>query len=286
MENNKNDFDDIILEKSNKSEKIKKILLRVIALIILFLIIMIVMKLINSGSDNKNPTVLPNEPTSATQQDNNTDSSFENMPIATDNSAEDQFEALRKQIQGDQNDSSLETSALDQNLDNANFASSNQDSIQDLNSNNLDEKKQTVANTTVKTEEKPKEQVKEQVKEQPKKTATKDNTVKKQEHTVKQNHQQSTNDLFKNVDAKPVNPDGLPSGIYVQIFSVNNLDQKSKELAAVRKKGYEYKLYKTTVAGKEITKVLIGPFSKSNISQELAKIRKEVAKDAFSFTLK
>ncbi|ULN99382.1 SPOR domain-containing protein [Campylobacter molothri] len=274
MENNKNDFDDIILEKSNKSEKIKKILLRVIALIILFLIIMIVMKLINSGSDNKNPTVLPNEPTSATQQDNNTDSSFENMPIATDNSAEDQFEALRKQIQGDQN------------LDNANFASSNQDSIQDLNSNNLDEKKQTVANTTVKTEEKPKEQVKEQVKEQPKKTATKDNTVKKQEHTVKQNHQQSTNDLFKNVDAKPVNPDGLPSGIYVQIFSVNNLDQKSKELAAVRKKGYEYKLYKTTVAGKEITKVLIGPFSKSNISQELAKIRKEVAKDAFSFTLK
>ncbi|TKX34537.1 SPOR domain-containing protein [Campylobacter taeniopygiae] len=285
MENNKNDFDDIILEKSNKSEKIKKILLRVIALIILFLIIMIVMKLINSGGDdNKNQTVLPSEPTS-TAQDSNTDNSFENMPIATDNSAEDQFEALRKQIQGDQNDSSLETSTLDQNLDNANFALPDQDNIQqESNSNTSDEKKQTVANSQApKVEEKPKEQPKEQVK---KPTTAKDTTTKKQEHTVKQNQQQNANDLFKNVDAKPVNPDGLPSGIYVQIFSVNNLDQKSRELAAVRKKGYEYKLYKTTVAGKEITKVLIGPFSKANISQELAKIRKEVAKDAFSFTLK
>ncbi|MBZ7963476.1 SPOR domain-containing protein [Campylobacter sp. 2457A] len=285
MENNKNDFDDIILEKSNKSEKIKKILLRVIALIILFLIIMIVMKLINSGGDdNKNQTVLPSEPTS-TAQDSNTDNSFENMPITTDNSAEDQFEALRKQIQGDQNDSSLETSTLDQNLDNANFALPDQDNVQqESNSNTSDEKKQTVTNLQApKVEEKPKEQPKEQVK---KPTTAKDTTTKKQEHAVKQNQQQNANDLFKNVDAKPVNPDGLPSGIYVQIFSVNNLDQKSRELAAVRKKGYEYKLYKTTVAGKEITKVLIGPFSKANISQELAKIRKEVAKDAFSFTLK
>ena len=64
-----------------------------------------------------------------------------------------------------------------------------------------------------------------------------------------------------------------------------NLDQKSKELAAVKQKGYDYKLYKTSVNGKEITKVLIGPFEKENIANELAKIRKEVAKDAFSFTL-
>ncbi|MGH2327184.1 SPOR domain-containing protein [Campylobacter taeniopygiae] len=283
--NNKNDFDDIILEKSNKSEKIKKILLRVIALIILFLIIMIVMKLINSGGDdNKNQTILPSEPAN-TIQDSNTDNSFENMSISTDNSAEDQFEALRKQIQGDQNDSSLEANTLDQNLDNANFALPDQDSVQqESNSNISDEKKQTIINTQAsKVEERLKEQPKEQVK---KPTTVKDTATKKQEHVVKQNQQQSANDLFKNVDAKPVNPDGLPSGIYVQIFSVNNLDQKSRELAAVRKKGYEYKLYKTKVAGKEITKVLIGPFDKANISQELAKIRKEVAKDAFSFTLK
>lgn len=36
MDDRKNNFDDIILDKTNKSEKIKKILLRVIALAILF----------------------------------------------------------------------------------------------------------------------------------------------------------------------------------------------------------------------------------------------------------
>lgn len=92
--------------------------------------------------------------------------------------------------------------------------------------------------------------------------------------------------MFKNVDAKPVHPSGLASGIYVQIFSVSNLDQKSKELASVKQKGYDYKLYKTVVGGKEITKVLIGPFEKADIAAELAKIRKDIAKDAFSFTLK
>ncbi|TKX32651.1 SPOR domain-containing protein [Campylobacter aviculae] len=278
MENKKNDFDDIILEKSNKSEKIKKILLRVIALVILFLIIMIVMKLINNGSnDNQNQAILPSEPINTTQ-DSNTDNSFENMSVSTDNNiAEDQFEALRKQIQGDQNDTSSDTNILDQNLDNSNFALSDQDTFENLNTTNSDE---SVNNKAPKVEEKPKE--KEQVK---KPTPAKEKDVVKQPNNTKQN-QQSANDLFKNVDAKPVNPDGLASGIYVQIFSVSNLDQKSKELAAVRKKGYEYKLYKTTVAGKEITKVLIGPFEKADISKELAKIRKEVAKDAFSFTLK
>lgn len=64
------------------------------------------------------------------------------------------------------------------------------------------------------------------------------------------------------------------------------MDQKSKELASVKQKGYDYKLYKTTVGGKEITKVLIGPFEKADIAAELAKIRKDIAKDAFSFTLK
>ncbi|TKX31338.1 SPOR domain-containing protein [Campylobacter estrildidarum] len=282
MENKKNDFDDIILEKSNKNEKIKKILLRVIALVILFLIIMIVMKLINSGSDdNKNQTVLPSEPTTSVDQDNKTDNSFENMSIVDDNSAEDQFEALRKQIQGEQNDSSLNTTnTLEQNMDNnVNLKIPDQEVSSESNVATTSEEKKEVSKDTAtvsKIENKPKEIKKPAV------TTTKNS---QQQTNAKQN-QKSTNDLFKNVDAKLVNPDGLASGIYVQIFSVSNLDQKSKELSAVRKKGYEYKLYKTTVAGKEITKVLIGPFNKSEISQELAKIRKEVAKDAFSFTLK
>lgn len=281
MENNKNEFDDIILEKSNKSEKMKKILLRVIALVILFLAIMIVMKLINSSGDEntQNQSILPSEPLSATEQ-NNADNSFENMPITDSTSAEDQFEALRKQIQGDQNDSPVAPTPSAN--DNANFVAPDQEVPAEPNMTNTTNSEKATTNPDAAVT--PKQEVKqEKPKEEPKKQAP-----KQEKEPVKQTpeKEQNANDLFKNVDAKPIHPSGLASGIYVQIFSVSNLDQKSKELAAVKQKGYDYKLYKTSVNGKEITKVLIGPFEKANIAAELAKIRKEVAKDAFSFTLK
>ncbi|EKB3570916.1 SPOR domain-containing protein [Campylobacter jejuni] len=268
MENQKNEFDDIILEKSNKSEKVKKILLRVIALVILFLAIMIVMKLVNgSGDENtQNQSVLPSEPIAT--QDNNNDTSFESMPITDNTSAEDQFEALRKQFQDEQNTTQNTTTSSSNNNDTTNFAMPDQE---------------VPAEPTATTSENTTPQA-----STPKQEAKKQTAVKKEKESTKQipKKEQNANDLFKNVDAKPVHPSGLASGIYVQIFSVSNLDQKSKELASVKQKGYDYKLYKTTVGGKEITKVLIGPFEKADIAAELAKIRKDIAKDAFSFTLK
>lgn len=274
MENQKNEFDDIILEKSNKSEKVKKILLRVIALVILFLAIMIVMKLIKgSGDENtQNQSVLPSEPIAT--QDNNNDTSFESMPITDNTSAEDQFEALRKQFQDEQNT----TTSSSNNNDSTNFAMPDQEVPAEPTAT-------TSENTTSQTSA-PKQEVKQTAK--PKEEAKKQTAVKKEKESAKQTpkKEQNANDLFKNVDARPVHPSGLASGIYVQIFSVSNLDQKSKEFASVKQKGYDYKLYKTTVGGKEITKVLIGPFEKADIAAELAKIRKDIAKDAFSFTLK
>lgn len=278
MENQKNEFDDIILEKSNKSEKVKKILLRVIALVILFLAIMIVMKLINgSGDENtQNQSVLPSEPIAT--QDNNNDTSFESMPITDNTSAEDQFEALRKQFQDEQNTTQNTTTSSPNNNDTTNFAMPDQEVP-------VEPTATTSENTTPQASA-PKQEVKQTAK--PKEEVKKQTAVKKEKESTKQTpkKEQNANDLFKNVDAKPVHPSGLASGIYVQIFSVSNLDQKSKELASVKQKGYDYKLYKTTVGGKEITKVLIGPFEKANIAVELAKIRKDIAKDAFSFTLK
>ncbi|EQC3237984.1 SPOR domain-containing protein [Campylobacter jejuni] len=278
MENQKNEFDDIILEKSNKSEKVKKILLRVIALVILFLAIMIVMKLINgSGDENtQNQSVLPSEPIAT--QDNNNDTSFESMPITDNTSAEDQFEALRKQFQDEQNTTQNTTASSLNNNDSTNFAMPDQEVPA--------EPTAATSENTAPQASAPKQEVKQTVK--PKEEAKKQIAVKKEKESAKQTpkKEQNANDLFKNVDAKPVHPSGLASGIYVQIFSVSNLDQKSKELASVKQKGYDYKLYKTTVGGKEITKVLIGPFEKADIAAELAKIRKDIAKDAFSFTLK
>lgn len=270
MENKKNDFDDIILEKSNKSEKIKKILLRIIALVILFLVVMIVMKLLNGSEETVNDTILPSEPVAS---ENLQENGFENMPI-TQNSPEDQFELLRKQIQGEENN----TQALENNANEAQFT--------------MPPVEDNVSNEPIKSSVKESEPnvFKEQVAEKPVEKVNVKKESKKEEPKKEPVKAKNTNtdakELFKSVDTKTLHPSGLETGVYVQIFSVSNLDQKSKELAAVKQKGYTYKLYKTVVNGKEITKVLIGPFDKNTIANELAKIRKDIGKDAFSFTLK
>ncbi|EOC5018420.1 SPOR domain-containing protein [Campylobacter upsaliensis] len=262
MENNKkNEFDDIILEKSNKNEKIKKILLRAIALIILFLVVMIVMKLINSDENTEQLTP-PSEPITQTPTESN--NGFENMPI-TENSPEDQFDLLRKQLQGEESNES------------------SQAQIEPSVNNDTQTPPPAIQEPAEIEEQTPPPVAKQES------NPVKQNIAKpKQEAPVKENPKKEANpkDLFKNVEAVPTHSSGLAMGMYVQIFSVSNLDQKSKELANVKAKGYDYKLFKTTVNGKEITKVLIGPFEKDKIANELAKIRQEIAKDAFSFTLK
>ncbi|MCH5336834.1 MAG: SPOR domain-containing protein, partial [Campylobacter sp.] len=214
--------------------------------------------------------ILPPEPLN-TQASN--DNSFENVPITQNESPEDQFEALRRQIEGETNS---QTNVVQNNAaiqDNANFTTPNEEIPAQPEPEQIPQQTPPAPKAAEPASpkpqvqpSKPKEQPKQTPKEQPKKTDTKE--------------------LFKKVEAKESPKDGLVPGLYVQIFSVNNLDQKSKELAEVKKKGYDYKLYKTSVNGKEMTKVLIGPFDKNTIASELEKIRKEVAKEAFSFTLK
>lgn len=88
---------------------------------------MIVMKLINgSGDENtQNQSVLPSEPIAT--QDNNNDTSFESMPITDNTSAEDQFEALRKQFQDEQNTTQNTTTSSSNNNDTTNFAMPDQE---------------------------------------------------------------------------------------------------------------------------------------------------------------
>lgn len=263
MENKKNEFDDIILEKTNKSEKIKKILLRIIALVILFLVVMIVMKLIN-GKEEQNP-IISSEPIENPQNSNG--NGFENMPITEQNDThEDEFEMLRRQLQGNDLNASVDNEDNDTNATQAILLTQpvteelpSQDKQNESNQQPSAPRKITSAETT--------------------KPETKKESSSKKD-SVKGSSKEPQN-LFKNIQTGDLTP-----GLYVQIFSVNNLDQKSKELAAVKKKGYDYKLYKTSANGKEITKVLIGPFEKNELANELAKIRKDIAKDAFSFTLK
>lgn len=232
-------FDDIILDKSNKSEKLKKLLLRIIALAILFLVVLITMKLL-SGNDTEQNTLspLPEEPT---------DTFTDIPPTQTANGEVDEFEELRRIMRGGDEDNNSEIE-------------SNQSFTMPLPSSEYN------ATAAPSEPEKPKPADK-----------PADKPAKKPDDKPKANQKPAD---------KPASADKLSAGTYVQVFSVEKFDAKSKELALIEKNGFKYKLYKTKVGGKDITRVLVGPFAKDELNEQLKKIQETIRKDAFTFQVK
>ena len=240
-----NNFDDIILDKGNKSEKLKKLLLRIIALAILFLVVLITMKLL-SGNDTEQNTLspLPEEPTDT----------FTNIPPTQATNGEvDEFEELRRIMRGSEEDNN---SAVE----------NNQSFTMPLPSS---EYNATIAPSEP---EKPKQADK----------PAADKPAKKPDDKPKPSQKPSQ----KPADKPAASADKLSAGTYVQVFSVEKFDAKSKELALIEKNGFKYKLYKTKVGGKDITRVLVGPFAKDELNEQLKKIQETIRKDAFTFQVK
>ncbi|WP_257942250.1 SPOR domain-containing protein [Campylobacter lari] len=266
-ENNKNEFDDIILQKSNKSEKLKKILLRSIILIIVFLVVMIAMKLINDPGEEKT-LQMPSEPQEQAAYENN----FNSLPITDSTKEEDEFEALARKLKeesslADTNTTIEEKQEIPSNsvLDQIATAESKEEPVK------VEEKQEEikpVEKSIEKPIQKPSEKPKNNVVEKPKAP-----------------EQSNTNELFESIKTPSVQTQ-LPAGAYIQVFSLNSLDPKSKELNILKENGYDYKIYKTIVNGKELTKVLVGPYKESELKAELEKVRSKIAKGAFTFRVK
>ncbi|MDR1284923.1 MAG: SPOR domain-containing protein [Campylobacteraceae bacterium] len=73
----------------------------------------------------------------------------------------------------------------------------------------------------------------------------------------------------------------VKSGHYIQVGSFSNPPNKSF-LDNIVKKDYEYHLYKTAVKSKQVTIVLIGPYSSENSARNaLLDVKAFIAKDAF-----
>lgn len=262
-ENNKNEFDDIILQKSNKSEKLKKILLRSIILIIVFLVVMIVMKLINDPGEEK-ALQMPSEPQEQAAYENN----FNSLPITDSAKEEDEFEALARKLK-------------------------EESSLNDTNTT-VEEKQEVPSNsvldqiTTVEPKEEPAKVEEKQEEIKPIEKPTQKPSEKPKNNIIEQQkapEQSNTNELFESIKTPNVQTQ-LLSGAYIQVFSLNSLDPKSKELNILKENGYDYKIYKTTVNGKELTKVLVGPYKESELKAELEKVRSKIAKGAFTFRVK
>lgn len=99
-----------------------------------------------------------------------------------------------------------------------------------------------------------------------------------------------TKNITKKKDSKTilVTPKTSPkiiSNIYVQVGATFKIPSK-KFLDSIISKGYTYTLYKTTINGKNITKILIGPFLQTEISNKLTEIKKDIVAGAYIYHAK
>ena len=249
------DLQDIILENDdeNPNGKAKKIITTIISLIILFLIIVIVVRFLNTN-DEEEPMLSQNTADALILPDEPVapmPESFEQIPIVTEP------ELTIGQV--------------------------------------LEQKDEPIAEPIAPKEpEKPEPAPKAEVKKpaakpEPQKPETKKPEPKKPEPAViKPEPKQPA--LEKELTKPEIKANTASSsamaGSYVQVASVAKLDPKSSLIKKLNSSGYEYKTYETTVNGKKVIKVLIGPFSGAELNQKLGQIKADIDQKAYIYRIK
>lgn len=76
------------------------------------------------------------------------------------------------------------------------------------------------------------------------------------------------------------------AGSYVQVASVAKFDPKSSLIKKLNSLGYEYKTYETTVNGKKVIKLLVGPFGGAELKQKLDQIKANIDQKAYIYRIK
>ena len=244
------ELQDIILENDdeNPNGKAKKIITTIISLIILFLIIVIVVRFLNTN-DEEEPILSQNTADALILPDEPVapmPESFEQIPIITEP------ELTIGQV--------------------------------------LEQKDEPIAELIApkepeKPEPAPKAELKEPtVKPEPKKPETK----KPEPAVIKPEPKQPA--LEKELTKPEIKANTASSsamaGSYVQVASVAKFDPKSSLIKKLNSLGYEYKTYETTVNGKKVIKLLIGPFSGAELKQKLDQIKANIDQKAYIYRIK
>lgn len=250
------ELQDIILENDdeNPNGKAKKIITTIISLIILFLIIVIVVRFLNTNDEEEpmlsqntaDALILPDEPVAPMPE------SFEQIPIVTEP------ELTIGQV--------------------------------------LEQKDEPIAELIAPKEpEKPEPAPKAELKEpaaklepatklEPKKPEPK----KPEPAVIKPEPKQPA--LEKELTKPEIKANTASSlamtGSYVQVASVAKFDPKSSLIKKLNSLGYEYKTYETTVNGKKVIKLLVGPFGGAELKQKLDQIKANIDQKAYIYKIK
>lgn len=250
------DLQDIILENDdeNPNGKAKKIITTIISLIILFLIIVIVVRFLNTNDEEEpmlsqntaDALILPDEPVAPMPE------SFEQIPIITEP------ELTIGQV-------------LEQK----------DEPIAELIAPKEPEKPEPAPKAELKE---PAAKLEPATKPEPKKPEPK----KPEPAVIKPEPKQPA--LEKELTKPEIKANTASSsamaGSYVQVASVAKFDPKSSLIKKLNSLGYEYKTYETTVNGKKVIKLLVGPFSGAELKQKLDQIKANIDQKAYIYRIK
>ena len=229
----KNELNDIILNRSTSNNGMKKIMLAVASLAILLIIVVVIMSSINSGGTANLPQPIEPPQNIQTQAPIDEDPLFEPIAIEEGDSEEENLDNVAKKIK---EQSRKEESEL---------ISGPEDTF-------IEQETEVVVPAKY---EKPVKKVvqKPVVKESLKKTV-------------------------KKTSPKPA----IKGNYYVQVGSFGRYAPDEKFLKKITSNGFNYKFHKLTIKGKEMTKVLVGPYTTDKAARkDLGKIRKTIEPGAF-----
>lgn len=239
----KNELNDIILNKNSSSLGNRKIVLAVATLgIILIIVVMLMNSLTSSGTENLPQAILPPEPQ-------------KEVKTVTD---EPLFEDVNVVQETTQDNTSLD--AIAQKL--------KEESIKD--NSNVKHKEDSAASATV---------VEESKKEQPKKVETPKPTTKKVATAKETTAKEATKEP---ISEHKTTTSTTASGHYIQIGSFSKIEPNKKLLDSITNLGYKYKFHQVTINSKTVNKVLVGPFnSEDEARKALKNVKASVEAGAF-----
>lgn len=259
MEENQ-DLQDIVLDRDddNGGSKARKIITTVISLIILFLIVIIVVKFVNSGDEeepmtnNTGSLILPEEPVAPAPVPETT---YEQVPIEVEPMPAPEPTKEPNEPRAANEPTKIELEPTKPMTE-------------------LKDEPRAVLKQEVKQESKKQEATKAQKaeikKEQPK--------ANKSEQKMRAAAPSSTSAASK--------AGSVPAGTYVQVSSLNKVDENNPLFKKLKNAGYSYKTFETTVNGKNTTKVLVGPFNTNEVKEKLSKIKADITSNAFIYKVK
>ena len=277
-ENSSGNLEDIILgkdKKGDKSEGIKKILLIAASLILLFLIVLVVMKLVSQPAIDEESSALSPE-----------NENIQNIETLNNNEKLQDIQKEETQVINEDNTLFKEVPIMQEEED-AEF--------------------EAMVKKLKEDEEKIKKQVEKKLKE--KDVKQRDiNDALKEESESKQNVEvvdaklekleKDLNDMSKNlqkreqtiktVTSKPVAKKiSSLSGYYIQVGATYQVYPDKAFLEKIKSNGFSYIIHKVTIAGKDVRKVLVGPYkSKTEANKYLGSVRATLRADAFIYRVR